>query len=158
MCLPRGFLEAQTQPGPSPPNPLLRETTMISIKKVLVPTDFSEHSEVAMRYGKEFAATFKASLHVLNVVEENAMVYAWASPEGAPISLANLRMEMENNARDQISRILTDDERRKYRAELVTIVGSPFVEIVRYAKTQDIDLIVLGTHGRGPIAHMLIGS
>ena len=41
---------------------------------------------------------------------------------------------------------------------IVTLTGSPFVEIVRYAKEQDIDLIVMGTHGRGPIAHMLMGS
>jgi len=49
--------------------------------------------------------------------------------------------------------VYTPEELRRLFA-----VGSPFVEIVRYAKTQDIDLIVLGTHGRGPIAHMLIGS
>src|SRR5437667_12664295 len=131
---------------------------MIAIKKILVPTDFSEPSEIAVRYGKELAGAFEASLHVLTVVEENAMVYAWTSPEGAPVSLANLRIEMEKSARDQISRVLTDEERSKYRAQLVTLVGSPFLEIVRYAKSQDIDLIVMGTHGRGPIAHMLIGS
>jgi len=131
---------------------------MIAIKKVLVPTDFSEPSEIAVRYAKEFAATFKAELHVLTVVEENAMVYAWTSPEGVPVSLANLRVEMEKNARDHIDRVLSDDERRKFNAQLVTLVGSPFVEICRYAKAQNIDLIVMGTHGRGPIAHMLIGS
>jgi len=131
---------------------------MIAIKKILVPTDFSEPSEIAVRYAKEFAATFQAALHVLTVVEENAMMYAWTSPEGAPVSLANLRVEMEKNAREQINHILTDEERRKYKAQLVTLVGSPFVEIVRYAKSQEIDLIVMGTHGRGPIAHMLIGS
>jgi len=38
------------------------------------------------------------------------------------------------------------------------VVGSPFVEIVRYARTHDIDLVIMGTHGRGPIAHMLMGS
>ena len=47
---------------------------------------------------------------------------------------------------------------RTLRAELVLKVGSPFVEIVRYAKEQNIDLVVLGTHGHGPIAHMLMGS
>ena len=53
---------------------------------------------------------------------------------------------------------LTDAERQKYSAEIVTLIGSPFLEIVSYAKAKDIDLIVMGTHGRGPIAHMLMGS
>jgi nucleotide-binding universal stress UspA family protein len=41
---------------------------------------------------------------------------------------------------------------------MATVVGSPFFEIVRYAEEQQIDLIVIGTHGRGPIGHMLLGS
>ena len=51
-----------------------------------------------------------------------------------------------------------DAEREKFSAQIVTLVGSPFLEIVTYAKSHDIDLIVMGTHGRGPIAHMLMGS
>ena len=60
--------------------------------------------------------------------------------------------------RDRFEHVLSDAERQKYSAEIVTLIGSPFLEIVTYAKAQDIDLIVMGTHGRGPIAHMLMGS
>jgi len=65
---------------------------------------------------------------------------------------------MENDARERLQNLLTEVDRDRFKAELVTRRGSPFVEIVRYAKDRDIDLIVMGTHGRGPIAHMLLGS
>ena len=57
-----------------------------------------------------------------------------------------------------MSKVLTDGERQKFHAELVTLWGSPFVEIIRYAMSHDVDLIVMGTYGLGPIAHMLMGS
>jgi nucleotide-binding universal stress UspA family protein len=131
---------------------------VISIKKVLVPTDFSPPSEIAIRYGKAFAQSFNAALHVLHVVEEAVLdYYSWTAPASSPV-LLGVREEMERSARDQLASILSDDERTAFRGTLVSIIGSPFVEIVRYAKAEDIDLIVIGTHGRGPIAHMLMGS
>ncbi len=73
-------------------------------------------------------------------------------------ALGTARAEVEEIVRNRIEHVLTDVERQKYSAEIVTLIGSPFLEIVSYAKAKDIDLIVMGTHGRGPIAHMLMGS
>jgi len=53
---------------------------------------------------------------------------------------------------------LTDEERQLLRVTTAIVAGNPFVEIIRYARAHEIDLIVLGTHGRGPVAHMLLGS
>ncbi|HEV2970978.1 MAG TPA: universal stress protein [Pirellulales bacterium] len=131
---------------------------MIHIKNVLVPTDFSEPSDVALRYGKAFAESFQAALHLIHVLDESALVYPWTSPDGTPIALGAARSEMENMVKDRLSKILSDAEREKYSARVSTLCGSPFMEIVAYAKAQSIDLIVMGTHGRGPIAHMLMGS
>jgi universal stress protein A len=131
---------------------------MIQIKNVLVPTDFSEPSDVALRYGKAFAESFQAGLHLIHVLDESALVYPWTSPDGTPIALGAARSEMENMIKDRLSKILSDAEREKYSARVSTLCGSPFMEIVAYAKAQNIDLIVMGTHGRGPIAHMLMGS
>ncbi|HEV3416434.1 MAG TPA: universal stress protein [Pirellulales bacterium] len=131
---------------------------MIQIKNVLVPTDFSEPSDVALRYGKAFAENFQAALHLIHVLDESALVYPWTSPDGTPIALGAARSEMENMIKDRLSKILSDAEREKYSARVSTLCGSPFMEIVTYAKAQSIDLIVMGTHGRGPIAHMLMGS
>jgi nucleotide-binding universal stress UspA family protein len=131
---------------------------MIAIKQVLVPTDFSEPSQVALNYGKAFAETFNARLHLVHVLDENALVYPWATPEGETLALGTARAEVEQIIRERLGHVLTDAERKKYFAEIVTLVGSPFLEIITYAKSHDIDLIVMGTHGRGPIAHMLMGS
>jgi nucleotide-binding universal stress UspA family protein len=132
-------------------------TVMIALKNILVPTDFSDTSANAVRYAKAFAETFQASLHLLHVVEE-LLVYAWTPPEGSIPLAADIRADLEVRTREQLHKLLTDAERERFHAHFLALTGSPFVEIVRYAKEQDIDLIIMGTHGRGPIAHMLMGS
>ncbi len=130
---------------------------MVNLKQILVPTDFSTPSGSALVYAKALAQTFGASLHLLHVVED-AVVYPWALPEGLLPMTQPAWGEIEANVREQLDKLLTDSEQRLYRAQRITVPGSPFVEIVRYAKQHSIDLIVLGTHGRGPIEHMLLGS
>jgi nucleotide-binding universal stress UspA family protein len=129
---------------------------MIQLKRILVPTDFSLSSDAAMRYGKTLAETFGASLHVLHVIEE-PFVHGW-TPEGYIPDLPNFRQAMEQSAREQLGKVLSTAEREKLQAQVSAKFGNPFVEIVRYAKENGIDLIVMGTHGRGAIAHMLMGS
>jgi nucleotide-binding universal stress UspA family protein len=129
---------------------------MLTLKTVLVPTDFSEASESALRYGKAMAEAFGASLHVVHVMED-LLAHAWAA-EVYVSSMPQLRDEIEKESRQRLGALLTDDERKKLRAEAALLAGNPFLEIIRYAKTHGVDLIVMGTHGRGPIAHMLLGS
>jgi nucleotide-binding universal stress UspA family protein len=60
-----------------------------------------------------------------------------------------------------LGKVLTEQEDKELQPEYVLRaagVGGPYVEIVRYAKERDIDIIVMGTHGRGFMAHMLMGS
>lgn len=125
---------------------------MIRLNRILVPTDFSEHSARAVRYGVELAAKFGAELHLLHCVEQTPVLYgeagAWISPEAI--------VEIQAAADQQLQELPVD-------AEGVTVIrncvdGHPFVEIIRYAKTEETDLIVMGTHGRGAIAHLLLGS
>ena len=129
---------------------------MITLKTILVPTDFSEASESALSYGKALAGAFGSSLHLVHVMED-LLAHAWAA-EVYVASMPQLREEIEKEARQRLAAMLTDEERRQYRIETALLAGNPFVEIIRYAKAQDVDLIVMGTHGRGPIAHMLLGS
>jgi nucleotide-binding universal stress UspA family protein len=129
---------------------------MLTLKTVLVPTDFSEPSESALRYGKAMAEAFGASLHVVHVMED-LLAHAWAA-EVYVASMPQLRDEIEKESRQRLGALLTDTERKAFRAETALLAGNPFLEIIRYAKAHNVDLIVMGTHGRGPIAHMLLGS
>ncbi len=131
---------------------------MIAIKEIMAPTDFSEPSEIALRYAKALAENFQARLHLVHVIDENALIYPWTSPDGTPIALGAARTELEQVSADRLGKLLTAEEREKFSAQVEILVGSPFLEIITYAKTQNIDLIIMGTHGRGPIAHMLMGS
>ena len=128
---------------------------MITLKRILVPTDFSEPSAIALKYARAFAEAFGASLDVLHVMED-PFIYAPTSEGYVPPS--GMLEEMERNTRERLNKVLPEDARKELRAEVVLKKGSPFVEIVRYARENNVDLIVMGTHGRGPIAHMLMGS
>ena len=129
---------------------------MLSIKSVLVPTDFSDASETALTYGRGLAEAFGASLHLVHVMED-LLAHAWAA-EVYVAAVPNLREEIERESRQRLSAMLPEADRERLRAEIALLSGNPFIEIIRYAKAKDIDLIVMGTHGRGPIAHMLLGS
>jgi len=129
---------------------------MIRITNVLVATDFSDASESALNYGREFARTFGATLHVLHVVD-NALV--WAGPEAAGIDFMQLQAELEAGARSTLNRIVTTEDREQLRAVTAARTGrSPAFEIVAYAKAEGIDMILMGTHGRGTMGHLMMGS
>jgi nucleotide-binding universal stress UspA family protein len=129
---------------------------MITLEQILVPTDFSEPSEKAVRYAKALAQAFGgATLHLLHVVE-TAFVHGWTS-EGYVGALPELRERLEREARDALAKCATDAE-LPAGVRLVTRVGHPVAEILRYARQEAVDLVVMGTHGRSGIGHLLMGS
>jgi len=129
---------------------------MLAIKTILVPTDFSEASETALKYAKALAEAFGSSLHLVHVVED-LLAHAWAA-EVYVASMPSLREEIEKEATARIGAMVTDQECERLRVTTAIVAGNPFLEIIRYARAHDVDLIVIGSHGRGPIAHMLLGS
>jgi len=139
------------------------ELIMIALHRILVPTDFSETSEAAVRYGVALARAFNATLYLLHVEHRHDLEI---EVEGELVVEKSLR-DMgavtfpQNAARELLGKILTEQEQKDVQAEYVlraSGLGGPSVEIVRYAQERDIDLIVMGTHGRGSVAHMLMGS
>lgn len=129
---------------------------MIALKTVLVPVDFSDTSDVALRYGREMAKAFGATLHVLHVVQE-PYSQPWAV-EAYGFSLAALQEEWIKDAKTRIEQMVTDEDRKAIGAAAVTMLGHPVTEILRFAADNKVDLIVMGTHGRGPLGHMIMGS
>ena len=129
---------------------------MIELKRILVPTDFSKTSEVAINYARALATAFGASLDVLHVLED-PYVHGWASVSSLP-NLPSYREVLTQRAHERLEELVTPADRERFHAQIVTKFGAPFIEIIRYAKEHDIDLIVMGTHGHGPIVHMLMGN
>jgi nucleotide-binding universal stress UspA family protein len=127
----------------------------IRLTKVLVPTDFSVPSAKALAYGRELARTFGASLHVLHAVEE-PLAQGW-NGYGLPV-LPELRAEVMADAQRQLEQAVPQADRDRQATELVTRQGVPWREIVAFARERQVDLIVMGTHGRGGMAHLLLGS
>lgn len=130
---------------------------MISLKHVLVATDFGEASDAALAYGRELARIFSARLDVIHVVE-NVLTRGFGA-EGYVASYPELQQEVEDAARRQLETLVSAEDRQLLHAttQLMTS-NSPALTITTYAKEHDVDLIVMGTHGRGAIAHLLMGS
>ncbi|PYR46782.1 MAG: universal stress protein [Acidobacteria bacterium] len=126
---------------------------MIALKYILVPTDFSETSDVAVRYGVALARAFKAKLDLLHVIHEG-----FAAELAVPTLPLGLLDGMQNDARDRLAKILTEHEQKELRSESVLRQGAPDLQIVGFARERDVDLIVMGTHGRSGVAHILMGG
>ncbi len=121
---------------------------MIVLKNILVPTDFGEAAEAALRYGRTLAETFGADLHVLHVMDSTFLQARFGDPA-----------TIEAAARKQLSDRTVADERQPFQTHaVIKKFDSPPDAIIRYAKAAAIDLIVMGTHGHNGAAHVLMGS
>jgi nucleotide-binding universal stress UspA family protein len=131
---------------------------MIRLKQILVPTDFSEPSDAALKYGRELARAFGAHLQILNVVD--ARTATVVGPEGYMVgNLVEMQRDAEEEARNQLKSLIDHADRREPDAKAVLLTSStPALAIINHAKEADIDLIVMGTHGRGGFGHLLMGS
>lgn len=125
---------------------------MIDLKRILVPVDFSKHSHNALRYAVAFADALGAELHLLHVVQEPASyTRMYVPPE-------DWLTEERDAARRELEKLPGDEVKANVAVLREVRSGSPLVEIIQYAKEADIDLIVMGTHGRTGLAHLLLGS
>jgi nucleotide-binding universal stress UspA family protein len=129
---------------------------MMTVTRILVPVDFSDQSTRALDCAKTLAEKFGAALHVLTVVPD-PYVLPNPGPWYVPLPedyTAGLRRDAESHLRD----LLSAAERTSLRAETVVFFGNPAAEILDYVRRASVDLIVMGTHGRGGVAHAVLGS
>jgi universal stress protein A len=125
--------------------------------RILVPTDFSAPSDAALEYAKVLAGQFGASLHVLHVVDELCAMPPVAS-EAYIAASPDLAARVFEDAKDRLSHRVTAIERTRYRATSEIVTGATARSIVTYAGERRMDLIVMGTHGRSGLDHLLMGS
>jgi nucleotide-binding universal stress UspA family protein len=133
---------------------------MAAIRKILYPTDFSERSLAALPLAVDLAQRYDAELHCLHVVDmpsEFVLEDSYMLPlttEYRP-DYDKLKEVAESHLEQFVTEHMPDLRDSVKRA---VIMGKPFAEILRYAREQGIDLIVLGTHGRSALGSMLLGS
>lgn len=129
---------------------------MIRIKEVVVATDFSEPAATALDYGRNVARALDATLHVVHVANDLATA---APVSEIPMDLTKVQAQLEAEAGSSLDALLTDDDRRSLKLKKVLLTSStPARAILTYAADIKADLIIVGTHGRGGIAELLLGS
>lgn len=129
---------------------------MIDLRRILVPTDFSKFSRIALAYASAFAEKFGAELYLLHVVQDLAVFIpdmVTVAPPPAPSV-----EQMTRAVQDAFDRIIKENQLDRLNIHREVREGTPFYEIVRYAKEQNINLIIMGTHGHTGLTHMLLGS
>jgi nucleotide-binding universal stress UspA family protein len=127
---------------------------MITMKKVLIPTDFSDCSHRALQYGLAVAEKFQAKPYIIHV---------WELPMTGGILPVEPYPEMvfteeQKAAKQRLTRLTDELKTQGIDAEPVFAFGRPYVEIVKAVANLEADLVVLATHGRGGIGHLLLGS
>lgn len=127
---------------------------MAGFQRILLATDFSETAAGATDLALLMARTFKASLDVLHVVETGIPIVT----DGVAYLPPNYYDDIEKQAAEKLESVIPRAERDKLSVTLALRKGAPFVEIIHYARDQKMELIVLGTHGRGALAHVIMGS
>ena len=123
------------------------------LKKILVPIDFSDCATKALQYAIPLAKEHQAALTLLYVVPP-----PYAVGEYSGIDYAQLQADMRVSGDKELAKVAVDEVRGAVPTDTLVRVGSPAVEIVEAARSLDADAIVISTHGRTGLKHVLLGS
>ncbi|HRI47096.1 MAG: universal stress protein [Ignavibacteriaceae bacterium] len=125
------------------------------INKILVPIDFSEYSKPAISFSKDLAKIFNSELILVHVVEP--ILYPPDFSMGQ-VALPPLTIDVDSAAKEELERLIKNEIGDEFKTSSLIRTGKPFVEIVDAAIELDIDLIVISSHGRTGVEHILFGS
>lgn len=130
---------------------------MPRIARILVPTDFSAASDVALSYARSLATQFGASINLVHVFEDPLASGAFVG-DGIVAMPLDLREGMLRDAREQLEKQHAKHVQSLPLSSADLLVGPAAKRIVEHAEKIHADLIVMGTHGRGGLGHVLLGS
>lgn len=125
--------------------------------RILVPTDFSAASDAALEYARTLAQKFGSALHILHVLEDPYTTGAFATELYAPLP-AETRDALAQDAQARLAERAAAANLEPDRVVTMLAPGLDTRAIVDYAADNGIDLIVMGTHGRRGVSHLLLGS
>lgn len=125
------------------------------VDKILLPTDFSEHGKYAVPWAVDMAQKYGAELHVIHVFDEGAFEAFYFNYAGETEEYFE---KVRRGFQEEVDNYLADFDTDGLSIVPVLSNGNPFVEVVKYAKENGVDIIVMGTHGRTGMAHALLGS
>ncbi len=125
---------------------------MPEIRRVLCPVDFSPHSESAVQFAVELAQKLGADVHLLHVYQ----LPVYALPDGAMMAGPEFTTKVTTELQKALTSLAKKFEAAKLETHLVE--GVPYREVVRMSDELHADLIVMGTHGRTGLRHLLLGS
>jgi universal stress protein A len=130
-----------------------------NVKKILAPIDFSEHSMNAMRSAMELAKDVGAEVHLVHVIapHHHFIPLPLATNVEQSRELAREAAMLEQ-AEEELAHLKKDEFGDSKKVMTFAVIGHPVQKLVDYAKEQNIDLIVMATHGRSGIEHALLGG
>lgn len=132
---------------------------MPTFSKILAPTDFSDDSKLALSYAVELAQKFSAEIVVVHVDQPLAPVMVSELNPGLDVGTMNrIAEEQRLLALRELDQTTARLREQGLKARSLMRVGAPFLEIINAAVSENADLIVMGTHGRSGLAHVLMGS
>jgi nucleotide-binding universal stress UspA family protein len=133
---------------------ICKEGTMITIKKLLVPTDFTAYCNFALKYAVALAQSFGAKIYVIHVHDPYPYGPGMEGIYYSPEVMNKLKTKEEEN----LEGIVNELRSKQIDAERVFVKGRPFMEIIGQAQKLKVDLIVMATHGRTGVSHLIFGS
>lgn len=125
------------------------------IKKILVPIDFSDYSKSSLKYAVNFIKIFKAELFIIYVVEP--VIYPPDFSMGQ-IAIPTVDLEMDKRAVEELNKLAKKEIPEDIKVHTVVKTGKPFLEIIETAAEENIDLIIIASHGHTGVEHLLFGS
>jgi nucleotide-binding universal stress UspA family protein len=128
---------------------------MKKFKHILVPTDFSDTAREALHAAVELVHTMQSRLSIVHVISD-VWQQAWTAEAG--LDLVAIERDWQEDAQRRLQALIAEEGLSAPDVTTAVLVGTPHVAIVHYASEHDVDLIVMGTHGHGPIQRFLLGS
>ena len=125
------------------------------IQKILVPIDFSDYSKSALKYAVNFCKNCKADMFLIYVVEP--VIYPPDFSMGQ-IAIPSVNSEWDERARQELDKLAKEEIPSSVTVKTIIKTGKPFLEIIETAGELDVDLIIIATHGRSGVEHILFGS